>query len=163
MNNRFIFYLTFIMLLLLLVACYTSGDLTTEKAPSERMMVEGQLTIASPVAYNSKLRPIRYGLRLQETYLLRFVAEKYIYATEAEMQMKIILPREIQLVSENPEWKGPDKRKILEIMIKPTASGVYTISGVATNLQTNFETMANVMICVNTDISQLEECVTSSR
>ncbi|MFZ3077106.1 MAG: hypothetical protein WA139_01505 [Candidatus Aenigmatarchaeota archaeon] len=115
----------------------------------ERMFVEALLSIDNPVSSDLNIRPIEYGLKTNQEYVLRFTAEKFMNNINGTMSMRIVLPNEFQVISGETEWEGNDKQKAIEIRFKPTKPGNYTVQGDAINLDNKFATIAEVTVFVN--------------
>jgi len=112
------------------------------------IFVEVQLLIINPTASNFEQRPPKFGVVKGEHYIVEFTAEKFMGRLDDRMHMKIDLPEGLQLMSGDLEWSGRDKQHSMQLQFKPIEEGDFIMKGTAINLDTNFSSTMNILVCV---------------
>jgi len=164
MKNKNIKFLGIFLVGLVAVSMFSGcigGD--KENNEGERMPVEAELSIPSALYKNANQRPIIYGVQSGEPFTVEFTAEKFMGNLDGELNMQMFLPEELQIVEGNTSWVGTDKFKTISVRVIAVKEGRYELSATATNLDTKFNTTTLMIVCVESDLEKLKECVGVSK
>ncbi len=124
----------FVCLVLVSAGCVINSTDENKIGIGERKFIEAQLSITNAEASNYYGYPSKFGLLKDRQYTLEFTAEKFMAAEDGEMEMNISLTEEFQIIDGDFVWSGTDKRKTIQVIIKPIKNGDYLISASAKNL-----------------------------
>ena len=119
----------------------------------------GTLVLSELVAITKSSRPIVYGLVQNQQYRLSIYAEKFTYKIDGEMHIELELPKSINIKEGEPNWRGTDKLKVLELVVVPTQAGSFTVSVTARNLESDFFVVTEAIIHVESTSDEVKQWI----
>lgn len=137
--------------ILVSVGCVTKGPST----PTPPLyFVEAHLKVDTEIV---NLPQKEYGIITGHKAILSFTASKHISQLNGTMTMEINLPKDVEYVSGDTEWRGNDQSKTMEVRVKAAKKGKWLINGTAINLENNRFNNRQITVYVADNIDEMKK------